>query len=296
MELQQLRYFVTVAELGNFTRAAEKCLVSQPSLSQQIIKLEKEFGHPLIERLGRRLRLTSAGEILYERASSILRAVEETQHLVSASNTLENKKIRLGAIPTIAPFLIPPLLKILFKKHPDAEVTFREMTTNQTMQDCRAGDLDLAFLSLPLEDDMLEIEPLFREELFLAVHSRHSLLDKKRVTAKDLQDESFILLSEAHCLGQQILSFCQQQHYLPRVNCESAQLATVQELVGLGMGISLIPEMAKKKDKSKHRKYLRLSGVKPMRTIVLVTHSQRYQSNIVKDFIASSKAWCQQYE
>ncbi len=111
MELQQLRYFVTVAELGNFTRAAEKCYVSQPSLSQQIIKLEKEIGHPLIERLGRRLRLTSAGEIFYERASNILRAVEETQHLVNASYTLENKKIRLGAIPTIAPFLIPPLLK-----------------------------------------------------------------------------------------------------------------------------------------------------------------------------------------
>lgn len=294
MELQQLRYFVTVAELGNFTRAAEKCLVSQPSLSQQIIKLEKEIGHPLIERLGRRLRLTSVGEVLYDRASSILSAVEETQDLVSGSNSLENKKIRLGAIPTIAPFLIPPLLKKLFQKHPDAEVTFREMTTNQTMQDCRAGDLDLAFLSLPLEDSILKVEPLFNEELFLAVQPRHSLLDKKRVTSQDLQDESFILLSEAHCLGQQILSFCKHQHYLPRVNSESAQLETVQELVGLGMGISLIPEMAKKKDKSKRCKYLSLSGVKPMRTIVMVTHPQRYQSNIVKEFIASIKEWCQQ--
>ncbi|MCH9653919.1 MAG: LysR family transcriptional regulator [Planctomycetes bacterium] len=292
MELQQLRYFVTVAELGNFTRAAEKCLVSQPSLSQQIIKLEKEIGHPLIERLGRSLRLTSAGEVFYERASNILCAVEETQHLVNASYTLENKKIRLGAIPTIAPFLIPPLLKKLFQTYPDAEITFREMTTDQTMQDCKAGDLDLAFLSLPLEDDLLHVEPLFSEELFLAVYPDHKLLKKKKVTSKDLEDESFILLSEAHCLGQQIVSFCQHHHYLPRVSCESAQLATVQELVGLGLGISLIPEMAKNIDKSKKVKYLSLSGIKPTRTIVLVTHPQRYQSNLVKAFIANIKEWC----
>ena len=248
----------------------------------------------MIERLGRRLRLTSAGELLYERASNILCAVEETQHLVSASDSLENKKIRLGAIPTIAPYLIPPLLKIMFQQHPDAEVTFREMTTDQTLQDCRAGDLDLAILSLPIEDEMLEIKPLFSEELFLALHTNHPLVNKKRIMSHDLEDESFILLSEAHCLGQQIVSFCQQHHYLPRVSCESAQLATVQELVGMGMGISLVPEMAIKKNKNRRIKYLSLSGVKPMRTVVLVTHPQRYQCKIVKEFIATIKEWCHQ--
>jgi len=285
MELHQLRYFVAVADLGNFTRAAEKCLVAQPSLSQQIIKLEKELGQPLLERLGRKTQLTDAGQTLYEQATKILAAVDDAKRSVTEATDSGKGRVAVGAIPTVAPYLIPPVLKIFSKRFPAAEVTLHENLTEYTIKGCLEGELDVGLLALPIEEEHLAVESLFTEELLLAVHAKHPLGKKRRVTIEDVTEEPFILLSDTHCLGEQIVSFCKQQKCLPTVSCQSSQLFTAQELVALNLGVSLIPEMAASVDRTKQRKYRSLSGIKPTRTLAMIWHKHRYQSPLVNQFI-----------
>jgi LysR family hydrogen peroxide-inducible transcriptional activator len=279
MELHQLRYFVAVADLGNFTRAAEQCFVAQPSLSQQIIKLEKELGGPLLDRGGRSIRLTDAGRRFYEHASQILATVEEARH--DLSETAGVGQVNVGAIPTIAPYILPGVLKRFHRLFPKAEVTLFENLTEYTIKSCLEGETDLGLLALPVQNDQLYVEPLFTEELLMALPKGHRLSKMRKLALADFAEEPFVLLSEAHCLGEQIVSFCKQQSCLPTVSCHSAQLLTVQEMVGLGHGVSLIPEMAIRGDKSKSRVYRSLSGTKPARTIAMIWKKNRYQSQLV---------------
>lgn len=285
MELHQLQYFVTVADQGNFTRAAEKCLVAQPSLSQQIIKLEKELGQPLFDRLGRKVRLTDAGRTLYDRAVSILAAVDDAKRHVSEKVDSGVGQINVGVIPTVAPYLLPPLLNRFLRQFPQAEVIVHENLTEHTIKGCLDGKLDVGILALPVEKGHLVVEPLFTEELLLVMAANHPLTKKKRVTMTDVGKEPFVLLSETHCLGEQVVGFCKQQSCLPVISCHTAQLLTVQELVALGHGISLIPEMAAEVDRSKRRNYRSLSGAKPTRTIAAIWHKHRYESPLAGQFI-----------
>ena len=286
MEMHQLRYFVAVAELGNFTRAAEKCFVAQPSLSQQIIKLEKELGGPLLDRTGRTVRLTDSGRKLYEHAVGILASVDSAKRELLEDD--DSGRVAIGAIPTVAHYLLPRLLKQFVRRFPKSDVSVIENLTDYTIAACLEGDVDVAFLALPIDDTHLVVEPLFREELLLAMRAGHRLAKKRRLTMADIADEPFVLLSEAHCLGEQVLSFCRQKSCLPVVSCHSAQLLTVQELVALGHGVSLIPEMAANTDKTKRRLYRSLTGEKPQRTIALIWRKDRYQSPLVKAFITEA--------
>jgi LysR family hydrogen peroxide-inducible transcriptional activator len=283
MELHQLRYFVAVAHLGNFTRAAEKCFVAQPSLSQQIMKLERELGGPVFDRTGRKVRLTDRGRVFYDKAVEILAAVE-----VAKRATMEDAgvgQVSVGAIPTVAPYLLPALLKRFVQQCPRAEVKVVENFTEYTVQGCLEGDVDLGLLALPVDDDRLAVEPLFKEELVLAMTAHHRLSRKPRITMQDVSEERFVLLSEMHCLGQQVVSFCKQRSCQPSVSCHSAQLLTVQELVALGHGVSLIPQMAVDADKSQRRKYRSLAGEKPTRTIAMIWRKDRSRSPLVQRLI-----------
>jgi LysR family hydrogen peroxide-inducible transcriptional activator len=285
MELHQLRYFVAVADLKNFTRAAEKCFVAQPSLSQQIINLEKELGRPLFERLGRKVRLTDAGRSLYEQAASILASVEEAKRRVSEAADPGRGKVSVGAIPTIAPYLLPPLLRQFARKFPHAGVAVHEDLTEHTVKGCLEGDLDVGVVALPLANDLLHVEPLFREELLLAIPPGHQFTKRRRIALEDVAEEPFILLDEIHCLGEQILRFCTQNDCHPLVQCRSAQLLTVQELVALGQGVSLIPAMACDVDRGKRCRYRSLAGSKPTRTLAVIWHKLRYRGPLVLQFI-----------
>lgn len=286
MEFHQLRYFVAVADHGNFTRAAESCLVAQPSLSQQIIKLEKELGRPLFDRLGRTARLTDAGRVLYEQAVSVLANVEDAKRRVSGADGAAAGRIAVGAIPTIAPYLLPPILRDFRRAYPRAEIAVQEDYTEHTIKSCLTGELDLAILALPVEHEQLHVEPLYREELLLATAAQHPLARQRRVTLADIQGQPFILLSETHCLGEQIVSFCRQEECSPSIRCRSAQLLTVQELVALRHGVSLIPEMAAAADKSKRCKYRSLSGDRPTRTLAVIWHKHRFQTPLVREFLS----------
>jgi len=285
MELQQLRYFVAVAELGHFTKAAERCLVAQPSLSQQIGKLEKELGQPLFERLGRVVRLTDAGRTLYERSVSILASVEQAKGEVIDACGEAGGSVSVGAIPTVAPFLLPALTSDFQRRFSQARVIIDEGLTAQIVENCLRGDLDVGILALPVTEPQLHVEPILEEELLLALPSGHPLAKKRRVTIQDLSGEPFILVSEMHCLGQQIVAFCNQASCSPFMVCRSAQLLTAQELVSIGHGVSLLPAMACERDRHPGRTYRRLSGAAPSRTLAMIWHKQRYQRPIVRQFI-----------
>jgi LysR family transcriptional regulator, hydrogen peroxide-inducible genes activator len=285
VELHQLRYFSSVVEAGSFTRAAKNCYISQPSLSLQIHKLEEELGQKLFERLGRGVRLTNAGRSFYDRAVSILSAVAAARDSVQDVRSLEQGQIRIGAIPTVAPYLLPRLVRQFTRRYRRAEVTVHEDFTENLIGACVAGEVDLGLVALPIDDDRIAVEPLFSEQLLVALAPGHRLEKRRRITLDELTHERFVLLSEIHCLGTQIVRFCARQGCVPALTCRSAQLMTVQELVAMGQGSSLVPEMAARADKSRRISYRPVSGPKPTRTLAMIWHKHRYMGPLAAGMI-----------
>ncbi len=287
MEIEQLRHFLKVAELASFTRAAEEVGLSQPAFSRSIARLEADFGQPLLERQTRSVALTDAGRLLLARARQIVSMVDDT--LVEITDDGQTGRVRVGAIPTIAPYFLPPLLKHFSKAFPKASVIINEEPTEQLLKSLTEGELDVAIMALPLAIKYLHIEELFEEELLLVLPAQHPLSEKAHVRLNDIQALPFVLLGEAHCLTDNIVSFCRQKSFHPVSVERTSQLATVQELVALGHGISMVPEMARCLDHSKQRVYRSISGVKPTRKIVLVSNPYRYHTRLVEAFMAQVK-------
>ena len=276
MEMHQLRYFVAVAETGSFTRAAERCLVAQPSLSQQIQKLERSLKKPLFDRLGKRVKLTEAGEALLVHSRNILREVDETTRELVAEARAGKGTMCLGAIPTIGPYWLPPVLSRFLARYPDVQLQLREDVTANLLTALHEGEIDLAFVALPIVDSQLESRVLTRERLLASVPRRHRLGRQKSVALADLEAEPFILLGDMHCLTSQVTAYCQAK-FVPRVACRCVQLTTIQKLVGLGLGISLLPEMACAAGDGVVV-YKSLQAPEPTRTIGAVWHRHRYMS------------------
>lgn len=284
MELHQLRYFIAVAETGNFTRAAERSFVAQPSLSQQIMKLEGELGHKLFHRLGRKAVLTEAGAVFLERARRILFEVEDAAKELRDDPALE-RTIVVGAIPTLAPFLLPQLLDRAKTAFPFLIVHSYEAFRADIVAAVVAGELDLALTSLPIEDHRLSVEPLFTEPLLLVVGRSHRLAQQETVTASDLAPETFVLLGNSSSLTAQIQRFCGDHDFQPKIGYRCAQISTVKSLVGLGFGISILPQVARHGDDRRTLVYRELSGRAPVREVAVVRHLQRYQSRGAEQFL-----------
>lgn len=294
MELEQFRHFLKIAELRNFTRAADSVGLSQPALSRSIARLETELGQPVFERQSRQLALTEAGHLLLGRAQQILALVDDT--CVEISDDGQCGRVRVAAIPTIAPFFLPKLLTRFRAEFPQARVIVQEDTTDNLLKKLSDREIDVAIMARPLDARSLEIEDLFEEELLLVMAADHPLQDKKQIRIADLESLPFVLLGEAHCLTGNVLSFCQQKAFQPLAVERTSQLATVQELVALDHGISLIPAMARQFDTNPSRTYRSLSGSKPTRKIVMVSNPHRFQSRLRQGFKqllrSCSPGWC----
>lgn len=286
MEMHQLRYFLAVAKSGSFSRAAEACHVSQPSLSQQILKLEDELGERLFERLRRRATLTAAGELFRARAERIVAEVEEARREARDAGGMVRGKVDLGVLPTIAPYLLPKIITGFGAKHPAVEVVVHEDMTARLVQAIEANELDIALLSLPVAGRALEVEELFAEELLLTLPAGHRLTRKKTITLTDLEQERFIVMKEGHCLGAQALEFCRGKGFNPQITCRSAQVETIQALVEAGLGVSLVPAMARRAACPGHLVYRSLAGSKPTRAIVLIYRKRRELSRAAKELKA----------
>jgi LysR family hydrogen peroxide-inducible transcriptional activator len=292
MELHQLRYLVAVAKTGNFSRAAEQCNVSQPSLSQQIAKLEAELGERLFSRLKRSAVLTSAGEALVQRATRILAEVDAAHRDVADAAEQVRGKVSVGVLPTIAPYLLPRVLALTARECPHMEVRIHEATTAQLLASAAACEIDLAILSLPIDDPRFVRESLFDEELLLAVPPRHPLTKKRSVGLSDLEGESFILMEEGHCLTDQALSFCQRNDLHPQVAFRSAQLETIQALVASSVGISLIPQLAIRAKRPGHPVYISLRKPRPTRTIGVLWRKEHHHSRAARELLNLLRKAC----
>jgi len=282
MELHQLRYFVAVAETGSFTRAAERCLVAQPSLSQQIQKLERFLKKPLFDRLGKRIKLTEAGETLLPRARKILGEIEETSRELSEDAGPGRGRLSIGAIPTIGPFWLPPILRRFLRKYPKVETHLREDVTANLLAALHEGEIDVAFVALPIVDLQLESRVFRRERLLASLPRGHRLSRQKSIELADLAEEPFILLGDMHCLTGQVTEYCKAK-FVPRIACRCVQLPTIQKLVALGLGISLLPEMACKAEAGVS--YKPMHAPEPTRTLGVVWHKHHFQSANVKAFL-----------
>lgn len=262
MELHQLRYFLAVARARNFSRAAERCHVAQPSLSQQIMKLEAELEERLFERTKRDVRLTPAGELFRQHAERVLDEVELARDAVGGVRGLLRGRVALGALPTVAPYYLPERLRTFSARHPGIEVVVHEDTTEQLVQAVLAKEIDLALVSLPVERRGLVAEAFFTEDLLVALPAAHPLAGRRKLALPDLEPEAFILMKEGHCLAGQALQFCHRSGFAPRVSFRSAQIETVMAFVAAGWGLSIVPAMARAREARPGVRYRKLAGLR----------------------------------
>ncbi|TWT95893.1 Hydrogen peroxide-inducible activator [Botrimarina colliarenosi] len=279
MDLDQLRQFLRVAERGNITHAAESLGLSQPTLSRSIQRLEEEFGQPLLERQARSIVLTDAGQLLQARAQQVLQIIDDTKAQITDDG--QSGRVRLGAIPTVAPYFLPDFLRRFHDDFPRATLVVQEDTTDHLLHRCKQGEIDLAVLALPVQAKYLDIEPLFTEELLLVTSPDHPLTALATVNVADVEPYPFVLLDEAHCLTESVVSFCRQRSVQPVAVERTSQLAMVQELVALGHGVSMIPAMARRLDTAETRVYRSLEGDAPTRTVAVVWNPYRFQSRLL---------------
>jgi LysR family hydrogen peroxide-inducible transcriptional activator len=284
MELQQLRYVLAVAETGNFTRASERCNVSQPSLSQQIINLEKEIGHKLFHRLGRKAVPTEAGTTFLDRAQRILFEVESATKELSDSPALE-RRITVGAIPTLAPYLLPALITRAKKRYPNLQINVQEDFKSAILRGVLDGEIDVALVSLPVDESRVHVESLLKEPLLLAIGKSHPFAARATVTAAELADQTFVMLGTMSSLTAQVKSFCGDHHFEPKIGFRCSQVATVKAILALGTSVSILPQVTRAPEDEATLSYLKLADADPFREIGVIRHMQRYQSRGAEQFL-----------
>jgi LysR family hydrogen peroxide-inducible transcriptional activator len=248
MELHQLRYFCAVAETGSFSRAAEQSHVSQPTLSQQIMKLEDELGARLFDRLGRSVRLTDVGNTFLPRARSVLRELEVAKGDVVERKDSFSGLVTVGVIPTVAPYFLPSRLTSFSRKFPQALLSVMEEITPVLLDRLRAGAIDVAILALPIRGHEFETASLLTERLFAALPENHKLAKRRSLVLKDLRAEPFLLLRDGHCFRDTAVAACDRARLHPQIVFESGQFSSLLSMVGAGMGVSIVPEMAIEKN------------------------------------------------
>jgi LysR family transcriptional regulator, hydrogen peroxide-inducible genes activator len=284
MEFHQLRYVCAIAETGSFSRAAERCQVAQPSLSQQVLKLEEDLGTKLFDRLGRSVRLTEAGRAFLPHARSILSQMETARSSAAEKSADVRGSVAVGVIPTIAPYLMPRYTTSFAKKYPEAKLRIVEETTPTLVESLRDLSIDLAILALPLRHKELKLFPLRTEPLFAVLPKNHPLAATESLALKDLRGESFVMLRDGHCFRGLSIAACTRARVTPRIAFESGQFSSLFGMVAAGVGISLAPEMAI--DRNAGCRYVRLSDARATRTIVAAIRRARSFNRVQQAFLS----------
>jgi len=284
MEIHQLRYFCAVVDTGSFSRGAEQSHVSQPSLSQQIRKLEDELGARLFDRLGRSVRLTELGKTFLPRARTVLRELEAARDDVAEHKDSVGGSLRLGVIPTVAPYLLPAQLTAFARRYPQAHISVVEEITPVLLERLRAGHIDIAILALPIRGHEFESAPFLTERLFAAIPKHHRLAKRSSVFLKDLRSEPFLLLRDGHCFRDTAVAACDRARLHPQIVFESGQFSSLLSMVGARMGVSIVPEMAIERSAPCH--FIRIADDQAFRTIGSVFLRGRSLSRLHSHFLA----------
>jgi LysR family hydrogen peroxide-inducible transcriptional activator len=269
LTLRQLRYLDALARHGSFRRAAEECAISQPALSMQIRELEQELGAELVTRRNGMTVLTEAGVEVARRAGPILSAARDLADCVHHGGPLLSKTLRLGVIPTLAPYVLPLLLPELHRTHPDLCLDLLETQTRTLVSELTEGTLDVLLLALPLENTELETVALFNDRFLFAVPADDPLPERAEVKPSDVNVRRLVLLEEGHCLRDQALIYC-GQHDTANTKLGATSLSTVLQMVASGYGVTLLPEVAVDVEVRDERvKLLRFVEPQPQRQIGL---------------------------
>jgi len=284
MEIHQLRYFVAVAEEGNFSRAAAKVRVAQPSLSQQIRKLEAEIGQPLFDRLPCSVVLTEAGRCLLDYARQILASIGDARRCVDELKGKIAGDVAVGAIPTIAPYVLPELVVTFQKHYPDVTLHIVEDVTAVISRRVEAGELDVALASTCQRSPTLRVEHLGKEPLLALVPEGHALAKQSVITLDDLKSQRFLLLHEMHCLSQQVHRLLESRRLHPEVALAGSQLSTIANMVAAGIGVSIVPDMMVKNQAAPGCVSLPFAPPVPERELNFLHNPLRFQSKAAAAF------------
>lgn len=244
MNIRALKYFVKLAELKHFSRAAEACFVSQPTLSTQVRKLEEQLGVSLVERAPRKVMLTPIGEDIAHRARHILRDIDHLEAAARRSKDPTTGNLKLGIFPTLAPYLLPHVIPRIRAKYPELRLQLVEEKTEDILRMLDQGRLDAAVLALPVNEQGLEMHTLFKENFVAAMPASHPLGDKTTISLKDLEGEELLLLEEGHCLRQHALAVCDLAGAHERVDFHATSMETLRQMVAANVGMTLMPVLS----------------------------------------------------
>ena len=285
MNIRDLQYLVAVYDLGSFSRAADRCFVSQPTLSGQLKKLEEQLGAPLIERTTRHLFFTPLGEQVVVQAREILKTVEDIKVTAQATQDPFAGTFHLGLIPTVSPYLLPKLMPELSKQMPEMAYFLHEKTTEQAIAGLEQGELDAVILAkLDWSSDFLEF-PLFTEEMWLATSKHNGLNDKSNKSESDvnmdiLNGESVLMLEDGHCLRDQALGFCFSAGAREDDRFQATSMDTLLHMVASNAGITLVPKLAT--HTRKDLTFRRFKQPAPSREIVLISRSSSVRQQVLE--------------
>lgn len=285
MKIHQLEYFIAIVETGSFSRAAERCSVAQPSLSQQIKKLESEIGQSLFDRIGRSVVLTNAGRMLIPKARSILEEIQGIRMDFQDTSLAGRGSLSVGFIPTVSPFVLPGVIRRFSQTFPDASLEVYEDLTEEILRKIITAELDVGITSLPIRNRLIHTEELLTETLLVASSPHYEIANSASINVGELDNFPFIALSEVHCLGEQVQSFCYQQDVALDIVCHSSQLSTVHNCIALGLGVSLVPQALAINAPLEQVVYRPISDAVPRRKIAAATHARRQPSYLAKEFI-----------
>jgi len=256
MNLRDLTYLVAVADTHHFGQAAERCFVSQPTLSGQIKKLEEELGVTLFERTKRSVETTPLGEAIVAQAKQVLEQVDVLRYLAQSHQDPLVGPLRMGAIPTLSPYLMPLILKPLKKKYPQIQLVLSEELTDTLLTRLGKHEIDAALLATPVDNPEFESMPLFDEPFWFAHPRNHPLSAKKKIIQADLDGADLLLLAEGHCLAEQAMEVCHMQERGTQsdlADLRAASLETLLQMVAAGFGSTLVPALALKTASAKDR-------------------------------------------
>jgi LysR family transcriptional regulator, hydrogen peroxide-inducible genes activator len=269
VNLRDLRYLVAIAQHRHFGRAAEACFVSQPTLSTQLKKLEEFLEVTLIERTHHRVMLTPVGRAIVAQAERVLREVDQLTQIAEQHRDPFGGNLKLGIIPTVAPYLLPRILPAVRKSFPALEIQLSEAQTATIVRLLKEGELDAAILALPIDEENLTQVKLYGEPFYFAASKHHPKAHQKQVTLDDLEDEQVLLLEDGHCLRDQALDLCKTHNAVEKTNFRATSIETLRQMVAADVGITLMPELAIP-PKSGRVAYIPFRGKPPGRDIGLV--------------------------
>lgn len=270
MNIRDLEYLIALAEHKHFRRAADACKVSQPTLSGQIRKMEEELNTILLERTSRKVLFTQSGLLLVDQARKILSEVKQFKDMASQQGKDMVGPLHLGVIPTLGPYLLPYIVSTIKERFPDIELFLYEMKTHQLAELLEKGKLDCAILVSRKELDNFINVPMFKEEMQLAVPTKHHLAKHTQVNMEKLNGEEILLLDDGHCLRDNAVGFCFPVGAVENSHFQATSLETLRNMVGSGLGITLIPQLAIYADSNDKVKYVQCNNPTPSRDVMMI--------------------------